>query len=150
MIFVTAKVAEIVGVLQRKFQRFNRMVETHKANLARDVPRGAQNRERVRRRSEADIPDHKFAGMILEPLAESKLVDVKRLGFSDRADDRMKRLVIRERAHGADSIVQADELVAGIGLHNLVLREKIAAGKKNRQSARADCRLTKPFKQLTN
>jgi hypothetical protein len=35
----------------------------------------------------------------------------------------MKRLVVRERAHGADSVVQADELVAGVGLHGLVLRE---------------------------
>jgi hypothetical protein len=35
----------------------------------------------------------------------------------------MKRLRVRKRAHGANPVVQTNELVAGIGLHGLVLRE---------------------------
>jgi hypothetical protein len=99
------------------------VVKTHEANLARNFARRAQNYERVRRRAEADIPDHEFTGMILQPLAQPELFDIKRLGFRDRTDDRMKRLFIRERTHGTDAVVQADELIAGIGLHGLVLRE---------------------------
>ena len=49
--------------------------------------------------------------MILEPLAQPELVDVKRLRLGNGADDRMKCLGVRKRAHGADAVVQADELV---------------------------------------
>ena len=117
MIFVAAEIAEVGGVSQREFQRLQRVVKTDEADLAGNVPRGAQDGERVGRRAEADIPDHKFAGMILQPLAEPELVDVKRLRLRDRADDRMKRLVIRKRTHGTNAVVQADELVAGSVRH---------------------------------
>ncbi len=123
MIFVAAKIAERVRIFEREFQWLNRMVKTHETDVARDVPRGAQDGECVGRRAEADVPNHKFAGMILEPCAQPELIDVKRLGFRHRTDDRMKRLVVRERAHGANPVVQTNELVAGIGLHGLVLRE---------------------------
>ena len=123
MIFVAAEIAKFSRVLQRELQRLQRVVKTDEPDFARNVPRGAQNRERIRRRAEADVPDDKFSGMILEPLAQPELVDVKRLRFRDRANNRMKRLVVRQRAHGADAVVQADELVAGVSLHGLVLRE---------------------------
>jgi hypothetical protein len=35
----------------------------------------------------------------------------------------MKRLVISKRTHGTGAVSQVDKLVAGIGLHDLVLRE---------------------------
>src|ERR1035437_917808 len=123
MIFVAAEVTERVGVFQRELQRFNRAVKAHEADVARDLPRGAQDGERVGRRAEADIPDHEFAGVIFETFAQTELVDIKRLRFRDRADDRMKRLVIRKRTHGTGAVSQVDKLVAGIGLHGLVLRE---------------------------
>jgi hypothetical protein len=122
MIFIAAEVAEFGGVFQREFQRLQRVIKTHEANLARNFTCRAQNGERIRRRAEADIPDYEFAGMILQPFAQFKLVDVKRLRLGDRPDDRMKRLGIRERTNGADAVVQADELVAVVGSHfeNLV------------------------------
>ena len=123
MIVVAAEIAERVGIFQRELQRLQRVVKTDEADVAGDIPRGAQNGECICRRAEADIPDHKFAGMILLTLAQFELVDVKRLGFGNRADDRMKRLVVRERTHGADAVVQADELVTRVSLHGLVLRE---------------------------
>jgi len=60
--------------------------------------------------------------MIFETFAKLELIDVKCLRFRDRSDDRMKRLVIRKRAHGTNAVVQADELVAGAGLHSSILR----------------------------
>src|SRR5208282_6277168 len=48
----------------------------------------------------------------------------KRLGFRDRPDDRMERLGIRKRTHGTNAVVQADELVAGAGLHSSFLRQR--------------------------
>jgi len=114
MIFIAVEVTEFGGVLQRKFQRLQRMVKTDEPDFARNFARGAQHGERIRRRAEADIPDHKFAAMIFQPLAQAELVDVKRLRLGDRPDDGMKRLVIRKRAHGTNAVVQTDELVAGV------------------------------------
>jgi hypothetical protein len=68
--------------------------------------------------------------MIFEAFAKLELVDVKRFGFRDRADHRMKRLAIRQRTHGTNAVVQPDELVAGVGLHGLVLRESLSAKRK--------------------
>ena len=114
VIFVAAEIAEFGGVLQRKFQRLQRVVKAHEPEPAGEVPRGTQHGERVRRRAEADIPDHKFAGVMLQPFAQPELVDIQRLRLRNRADDRMKRLVIRKRAHGTNAVVEADELVAGV------------------------------------
>ena len=98
MIFIAAEVAEVGGVFQGELQRLNRMVKTYEMNFTRNIFCGAQNGERIRRRAEANVPDHKFAGVILETFTEPELVDVKRFRLRDRADDRMKRLVIRKRA----------------------------------------------------
>ena len=111
MIFVTTEVAEVGGMFQRKLQRFQRVIKAHDPDLAGDVPRGAEHGKRVGGRAEANVPDHKFASMILEAFAQAQLVDVERLRLGNRADDRMKRLGVRERTHGADAVVQADELV---------------------------------------
>src|ERR1035437_6591485 len=132
MIFVAAEVTERVGVFQRELQRFNCAVKAHGTDVARDLPRGAQDGERVGRRAEADIPDHEFAGVIFEPLAQPELVDIKRLRLRDRADDRMKRLVVRERTHGTGAVSQVDKLVAGMGLHDLVLRERWRTKRKTK------------------
>jgi len=143
MIFVAAEITKFGGVFQREFQRLQRVIKTDKANLTREVARGAQNGKRVRRRAEADIPNDKFANVILQPLAQLELVDVKRLRLRDRADNGMKRLAIRQRTHGADAVVQPDELITGVGLHNLVLREKLAAKRKTGNPPNTDCRPNK-------
>src|ERR1035441_1583368 len=62
--------------------------------------------------------------MIFEPVAQPDLVHVERLGLRDRADDRMERLVIRKGTHGTNAVVQANELVAGAGLHSSFLRQR--------------------------
>ena len=118
MIFVAAEITKFGCVFQGEFQWFQRVVKTHEANLAWNFTRGAQDGERICRSTEADIPDDKFAGMILQSLAQPELVDVKRLCFRDRPDDGMKCLGICERTHGTNAVVQADELIAGVGLHN--------------------------------
>src|SRR5471030_1431111 len=78
LIFVADEVAEFRSVFQCEFERLNRAVKTHEADVARNIFCGAQNGERVGRRAEADVPDHKFAGMIFETLAQTELIDVKR------------------------------------------------------------------------
>src|SRR6267378_1081384 len=112
MIFIAAEVAELSRVLQGKFQWFQRMIKTHEPDLTRDVPRGAQDGEGVGRRTQTDIPDHKFTGMMLQSFAKPELIDIKRLRLRDRPDDRMKGFSVRERAHGTDAVVQTDKLVA--------------------------------------
>jgi hypothetical protein len=112
------------------------MIKTDKPDLTSDVPRGAHHGKRVGRCTKTNIPDHKFTGMIFEPFPQPELVDVERLRLGDRADDRMKRLGIGERAYGADAVVQADELVAGVGLHSSVLRETPAAKRKTGECIR--------------
>src|ERR1035441_3893436 len=111
MIFAAAEIAKVGGVPQREFQRLNRVIKTHEADVAGNFPRSAQNGKRIGRSAQTDIPDHEFARMIMQPLAQPELIDIKRLRLRNRSDDRMKRLVIRERTHGTDSVVQADELV---------------------------------------
>ncbi len=120
MIFVAAEIAEFGGVLQGEFQRFQGVIKTDEPKLTRNVPRAAQNCERVRGRTEANIPNHKFADVILQSLAQSKLMNIKPLGFRHRPDDRMKRLGIHKRPHGANTVVEANELiVVGHGLKSL-------------------------------
>ena len=94
-------------MLQSELQRLNRVVKAHEADRARQIPRGAQDGERVGGRAQADIPNHEFAGMIFEALAEPELIDVKRFRLGNGADDGMKRLVVRQRM---DAVIAADEL----------------------------------------
>ena len=58
----------------------------------------------------------------MEPLAELELVDVKRLGFGDRADDGMKSFTVRQRMKAVRTIGELDEFVAGNG-HDEILRQ---------------------------
>src|ERR1035438_1838070 len=92
MIFVAAEIAEVGGVSQREFQRLNRVIKTDEADVTGNLPRGAQNGKRIGRRAQADIPDDKFAGMIVQPLAQPELIDIKRLRLRDRANDWMECL----------------------------------------------------------
>ena len=127
--FVAAEVAERSGMLQGELQRLNRVVKAYQPDRARQLPRGAQDGKRVGRRPQADIPDHKLAGMILKALAKLKLIDVERFGLRHRADDRMKGFVIGQRTHGTNAIVQADELVAASRplVHNCAIAWSSAA-----------------------
>ena len=94
--FVTVEVSERGCMLYGERQRFERAVKADESNRARQVPGGAQDRERVCRRAQANIPDHKFPGMLLEALAESKLLDVQGLRLGDRANDGVIGFAVRE------------------------------------------------------
>lgn len=114
-IFVAAEVAESFGILQREFQRRLCVIKTDEADGTFQIARGAQNGERIRRRAEADVPDDKFANMILQPLAQAKLVDVKCLGFRDWPDHGMKRLAFRERMNAMHAAGELDDFVSAVG-----------------------------------
>src|SRR5882762_4236215 len=95
--FVDAEVTERGGVLEGKLQRLKRVVKAHEVDRTRELPRRPQDGERVGSRAQTDIPDHEFAGMIFEALAEPELIDVKRFSLGNGADDRMKGLAVRQR-----------------------------------------------------
>ena len=105
--FVAPEVTKRSRMLKGERQRLNRAVKAHEPNRARQIPRCAQDGERVGGRTQADIPDHEFPGMFLEALAEPELIDVERFRLSYGTDDRMKGLGVRQRM---DAVIAADEL----------------------------------------
>ena len=109
--FVTVEVTERGRMLQGERQRFERAVKADESNRARQVPGGAQDRERVRRRAQANIPDHKFPGMLLEALTESELLDVQGLRLGDGADDRVIGFSVRERVEAVGAVGELHQLV---------------------------------------
>ena len=102
---------------QRELKGFQRVVKAYQADLAGDILGRSQDGERIRRGPEPDIPNHKFAGVPLEPLAQPELADIQRLRLGHRPHHRMKRLAIHKGAHGADAVVETDQLIGGVGLH---------------------------------
>ena len=111
VVFVAPEISQHFSVLQRERQGFNLMIKADEPECAGQVTGGTQNGQGVGCRTEADIPNHEFTGMTLQPFAQPELIDVERLRFGDRSDDGMKGLGIREGTHGADAVVEADELV---------------------------------------
>ena len=109
--FVAAEVTERSRMLQGERQRLNRAVKAHEPNRARQIPRGAQDGERVGGGAQADIPDHEFAGVMLEALAKLELIDVKRLRLRHRADDRMKSFAVRQRMKAVGAVGEPDQFV---------------------------------------
>ncbi len=122
MIFVAAEVTKLGSVSQRKFQRLNRVIKAHESDRAGQRTSGAQDRYRIGRRTEAHVPKHEFAGVLLEPFAEPELVDIKRLGFGDRADDGMKSFAVRQRMKTVLTIGELDEFVSS-AWHAAILDE---------------------------
>ena len=93
---IVAKISQRGGVAQCETKWLQGIVKTDQPNERRDLSRGAQNGHRVGRRAQTYIPDDKFAGVMAQAVGQLKLLDIERLGFSHRADDRMKRLTIRQ------------------------------------------------------
>ena len=54
---------------------------------------------------------------MLESLDQAQLPDIQRLGFGDRANDGMKRLVVSERMDAMCPVGELDDSVSGGGLH---------------------------------
>ena len=69
VILVAAEIAEVGSMFQREIQRLDRVIKTDEGSWHGNAPRRAQNGERIGRSTQADIPDHKFAGMILQSVA---------------------------------------------------------------------------------
>jgi hypothetical protein len=98
---VTLQVAERRAVLKRERQWFESVVEAQQVDRAGNVAGGPKSGKRVGRRSEADIPEDKFAYVAPEPLDQAQLPDIQRLGLGHRADHRMEGLVM---GHGMDAV----------------------------------------------
>ena len=116
--FVIAEVAKSGGVCEGEFERFESVIEADDAQRATAVARGAEDGEDVRGRAEADVPDDKFAGVRGESLAEAQLFYIKRLGLSDGANDRVKRLAMSERMDAMNTVDEFDDLIIGSWRHS--------------------------------
>jgi len=105
------QITQFIRVPQRESQRLQRAVKADDAQWKGQIARGAQDGHCIGRRAKPDIPHHKFAYVRLQSFPQPQLLDVKRLRLGHRADDGMKRLVFRQRAYAASSVLQANELV---------------------------------------
>ena len=130
VVFVAAEVAERGGVLQGELKRFKGAIEADQADGAGKVACGAENGEGVGCRAETDIPDHEFSGMVVQPLAELELVDVKRLRLGDRADDGMECFAVRERVDAVRAAGEFDKAV--FVFHNQILEQRPGSKSKTR------------------
>ena len=115
VLFIAVEITERAGVLQGELQWLKRAFEADQVDGAGKIARGTQDSEGVGRRAEADIPDHEFANMIGESFAQLELVDVKRFGFGNGSDDRMKRFAVRERMNAVRATGELDEFIAARG-----------------------------------
>jgi hypothetical protein len=109
--FVALEVTERGRMLEGERQWLNRAVKAHEPNRARQIPGGPQDGKRISGRAQTHIPDHEFTGMLLEPLAEVKLIDVKSLRLRHRPDDRMKSFAVRQGMKAVGAVGQPDQFI---------------------------------------
>jgi RNA polymerase sigma factor (sigma-70 family) len=121
--FVAGDIAQFRAVFERKRRRVGGEIEADEAELRRFSLQSFTNepddRERVGRRAQADIPNDKFAGRFPHAFRQAQLPDVQRLGFHGRPDDGMKRLGFGQRADGTRAVAQIDKAV--VGWHGRIL-----------------------------
>ena len=111
--FVAGQVAECLEVLQREGERFEGVVEAQQVDRAGDVAGRPQSGERVGGRAETDVPQDKVACVTLEPLDQPQLPDIQGLRLGDRADHRMKGLVMGQRMDAVRPVGELDYSVSG-------------------------------------
>lgn len=142
--FIARQVAESVAVLERKGKWFEGVVEAQQVDRAGDVAGRPESGERIGGRPEADVPQDKFASVMLEALNQPQLADIQRFGFGDRADHRMKGLVMGQGMDAVRPVGEFDESVSGGGLHGENLGHRAARAKLKlggRASPRAEISL---------
>ena len=110
---VTGEVTERGRMSEREVQRLQGAVEANEPERAGQIPRGTQDGEGVGGGAQADIPDHEFSGMLLEAFAKSQLIHIQSLRLGDRANDRVKGLVMRQRMEAVVAADELNELVVG-------------------------------------
>jgi hypothetical protein len=81
------------------------VIEAHDSQACREVPCGGNERERICRSTETDIPDGEFDRRSGDAIQKAKLPNVESLRFGHRSDHRMKRFGIRERADAVGAIL---------------------------------------------
>ncbi len=111
--FVTGEVTERGRMSEREVQRLQGAVEADEPERAGQIPRGTQDGEGVGGGAQADIPDHEFSGMPVEAFAESQLIHIQSLRLGDRANDRVKGFVMRQRMEAVVAADELNELVVG-------------------------------------
>lgn len=110
--FVIGEVAKGFGIFEGELERFERVVEADDAKRAMGFAGGAENGEDIRGGAEADVPDHKFAGVRGHALDETQLFYVERLGFGGGTDDGVKGFAFGERVDAVDAVDEFDDAIA--------------------------------------
>jgi hypothetical protein len=141
--FVSGDITQFRAVFERKRRRGAGVIEADEPELRwfsfqtfTNEPDGC---ERIGRRAETDIPNHKFTGRRLHAFRQAQLPDVKRFGLDSRPDDGMKRLVFGQRTDGARAVAQIDKAVAG--WHGSIVRETPDAKRKTMRPFSLACKL---------
>src|SRR5436190_20158538 len=116
---IVVKISQRGGVPQCEAKWLQGVVKTDQSNERRNFSRGAQNGHCVRRRAQTYIPDDEFARVMAQAVRQLKLLDIECLRFSRRADDRMKRLTIRQRVHAMNAVGESDDTVSCVRWHML-------------------------------
>jgi hypothetical protein len=117
MRLVAAQVAEGVAVLKGEGKRVEGVVEAQEVDRARDGAGRAQGGDGVGGSAETDIPQDEFAIVMLEALDQAELSDIQGVGFGDRADHGMERLVVSKGMDAMGAIGELNDSVRGGGLH---------------------------------
>jgi len=89
-IFKSGQIIEVFNVAQGKSKRLQGVIEADNAKTRAGFPGGSQNRYRVGRRTQPDIPEHELSRVMPHPFWQVELLHIKRLGLSRRTDDRVK------------------------------------------------------------
>src|SRR5213076_1205461 len=92
---------------QSELQRFECLLEADDADRRAQIVESAQNCDWISGCAQANVPNYELSRVLLQPLAQLQLADIKRLRLGDRPDHRMKCLVVRR---GMDAVNAAGEL----------------------------------------
>ena len=103
---------------KRETQGLQRVIEAHKAKARAYVTEMPKRHERIPARAQANVPYDELAGRLTitllatrQALAQTKLPDVERFGFSNRSCDRMECFTIRHGTDAERTVSEANQCV---------------------------------------
>lgn len=147
---VWREVAEFLGVIEGEAQWVGSVIEAMQFDPAAGNFSGfkrLQHRDRIRRRPETDVPNHKPLPRRCCPLDEPLLMHMQRDGFDHRPHDRMKCFAKFPRAETSCTGLNGHEIEACLvfaGMH----RRKLGAGKCIRNRAACVYVRRRPLKNI--
>lgn len=109
--FVAREITKRAGVLEGKFERFERMVEADDPHGTNRVGSMTQHGQDIGGCAQAHVPNDELTLMRCHALRQAELFDVECFSFRHRPDDRMKSLPLGDRMNAVNAAGQLDEFV---------------------------------------